>query len=78
MKNYVFDVMVNGNPYSVEIAIEADDHWDAEEQIRETICNRFSRDKDDEKALAKQAAKQFYHEFVKALDCGKIDDVREA
>lgn len=77
LKQYSFDVIVNDTPYAVSINLEADDHWDAEEQIRETICNRFSRDKDDQRELVKQAAKQFINEFIAALDAGHIEDVRE-
>lgn len=78
MKTYAFDVIVNDTPYTVELALEAADHWDAEEQIRATICSKFSRDKDDLKALAKQAVHQFVKEFAAALDAGKVQDVREA
>lgn len=78
MKEYAFDVIVNEVPYTVSLALDADDHWDAEEQIMETICNRYSRDPDDQKALMKQAVNQFAKQFLKALNRGAIDDVREA
>ncbi len=77
MKKFAFDVYVNNVPYTVSMDMEADDHWDAQEQIYETICNEFARDKDDKKFLFKQAAQQFYKEFVEALNNGAIDDVRE-
>ena len=75
MKRYAFDVIVNGEPYTCEIDLEAVDVWDAEDQIRETICNRFSRDKDDFKTLFKCAARKFRDEFVVALNHGEIEDI---
>ncbi len=78
MKRYAFDVVVNDHPYICEIDLEADDIWDAKEQIFETICNKYSRDKDDQKVLFKQAARQFYLEFCKALDAGQLEDIRYA
>lgn len=75
MKRYAFDVIVNDKPYTCEIDLEAVDVWDAEDQIRETICNRFSRDKDDFKALFKCAAMQFRKEFAAALDRADIEDI---
>lgn len=77
MKTYLFDVIVNDTPYTVGIKLEAQDHWDAEEQIQETVCNKFSRDKDDAKELFRQAAAQFRKQFFLALNAGDIDDVRE-
>jgi hypothetical protein len=78
LKTYAFDVIVNDTPYTVELALEAADHWDAEEQIRETICSKFSRDNGDFKGLAKQAVHQFVKEFAAALDAGRVQDVHEA
>lgn len=75
MKRYAFDVIVNDNPYRCEIDLEADDVWDAESQIRETVCNRYSRDRDDQKDLFKQVVRQFYLEFCKALDSGHVEDI---
>ena len=77
MKRYAFDVIVNDRPYTCEIDLEADDVWDAEDQIRETICSRFSRDEDDFKILFKCAARQFRKEFAAALDRADIEDVHE-
>jgi hypothetical protein len=78
LKRFAFDVIVNGKPFTCEIDLEADDVWDAEEQIKGTICNRYSRDKDDQKALFRQAVHQFHDDFCKALDCGMVEDIRYA
>lgn len=78
LKRYAFDVIVNERAYPCEIDLEAADVWDAEDQIRETICSRFARDEDDFKTLFKCAARQFRKEFAAALDRSAIDDVHEA
>lgn len=78
MKRYAFDVVVNGKPYTCELNMEAGDVWDAEEQLRETVCNPFSRDADDEKEIFRQAARQFREEFRSALNMARIEDVRPA
>lgn len=78
MKRYAFDVIVNDRAYPCEIDLEAEDVWDAEDQIRETICSKFSRDDDDFKVLFKCAARQFRKEFASALDRCDIEDVHEA
>lgn len=78
MKRYAFDVMVGDKPYTCELEMEAADVWDAHDQLRETLCNRYSRDPDDFKTVFKQAKRQFMWNFVKALDAGRVLDVHEA
>lgn len=78
MKRYAFDVIVNDKPYTCEIDLEAGDVWDAEDQIRETICSRFSRDEDDFKMLFKCAVRQFRKEFTAALNRAQIEDIHLA
>lgn len=61
----ILDTLGEGDTYEEQ-------RKDAARQIRGLVCNKYSRDRQDEDDLFLQAAKLFRVQFLNALDNGDI------